>query len=1184
MLKKHEQFSLPKTEEDVLRFWKQNAVFEKSLKARLKEKKKEFVFYEGPPTANGKPGLHHIFARAFKDIILRYKTMRGFYVPRKGGWDTHGLPVEIEVEKELGLKSKKEIEEYGIAEFNAKCKESVWKYKDEWERLTERIGFWIDMKHPYITYENSYMESIWWILKEAWKKKLLYKGHKVVPWCPRCGTALSSHELALGYKEITDASVYIKFKLKKGQKINNFTTDSKTYILSWTTTPWTLPGNVALAVGKDIQYRIIKHKESGEIYIIAIELIKKVLRLDDFEDIADVVGNDLVVKEYEPLFNVKRLCTDASYKIYSADFVTTTDGTGVVHTAVMYGEDDYNLGKEVGLPQFHTVDERGKFTDDVEGFTGMYVKSKETEEKILVYLKAKNYLLKIEPYTHEYPFCWRCSSALLYYARDSWFIAMSDLRKELIAANQNVKWIPEHIKDGRFGEWLREVKDWAISRSRYWGTPLPIWECDLCGEIHVCGGVEELSKTQKPSKNTYIIVRHGEAENNVRKIHSSWPEKKEHHLTLKGRAQVKRISLRIKKHNPDYIFSSDLTRGKETSAIIAEKLGISNVHFDSRLREISVGEFNGMDIDKYRSFFGSEIEKFTKPIPGGESLTDVRARVFSFIQEIEKKYSNAVIVVVTHGDTGWMFESALHGWTAEDSIRERESARGDFLKNADMHIASIRAIPRDKSGLYDLHKPFIDDIIFSCVACGNGTMKRVPEVLDVWFDSGAMPFAQEHFPFDEKGELVARIQSRGKRKIPKNFPADYITEGIDQTRGWFYTLLAISVLLGNKEAYRNVISLGLVVDKNGQKMSKSKGNTVSPWDMLQKYGADTVRWYFYTINSPGEPKKFDEMDLSKTLRQFIFLIYNSFIFFDTYADHNVPIYKKPISSNILDRWILGRLSEMIISVTKDFEVYEIGSAGRTIENFVGDLSRWYIRRSRRRLQKPDDIKDYRAASHTLGYALLEISRIIAPFTPFFSEALYQSLRGNGKGFSLSVHLTEWPCVDKKFINTKILSGMEVVRSVASDALAKRSELGIKVRQPLNMLRIKDTTLMGQKQLLEILKDEVNIKNISFDGAIGEAIILDTNITYELKNEGIVREFVRMVQGLRQDAKLKAKEEINLFIKVTSDIQKVLSLYDLLIKKEVNAKNIFHKKETKILVELETRIDGGDIWVGLKKNS
>jgi isoleucyl-tRNA synthetase len=1165
MLQNLEKFSLPEIEEKVLKFWKTDQIFEKSLEKNAK--KKEFVFFEGPPTANGRPGIHHILARIFKDIVLRYKTMSGFYVPRKGGWDTHGLPVELEVEKQLGLKTKKDIEKFGIAEFNRKCRESVWKYKDEWERMTERIGFWLDMKNPYVTYENSYIETLWWIIAEIAKKKLLYKGHKVVPWCSRCGTTLSSHEIALGYKEVEENSVYLKFKLKPGQKIGNyFKTDDKTFILSWTTTPWTLPGNVALAVGKDIDYSIVKNND--DFLIAATHLLVKIFPFQGETGLQGegFIGRDLVGLEYEPLFDIKPLKTETAYKIYPAKFVTTTDGTGVVHTAVMYGEDDYNLGKEVGLPQFHTVDEQGNFTKDVPELGGLYVKDKATEKKVIDHLKKNNNLLREELYVHEYPFCWRCGTPLLYYARDSWFVGMSKLRGELLKGNEEINWIPESIKEGRFGEWLREVKDWAFSRERYWGTPLPVWQCDKCDELHVVGGVEELEKFQQKTGNRYVIIRHGQAVNNLIHRANSWPEKVKYDLTLLGHIQVEKLAKELqKKYKVDHIYASDFTRTKETEEIIGKLFEGEKVHFDARLREVDVGLFNTRPVNTYNEFYASMIEKFYKRPPEGESLTDIRTRVADFLKELEGKHEGKTIFIITHEYPAWMLEQVMRGWSDGEAVAEKDKRGEDFIRNAQALEVPFRQVPRDETGLMDLHRPYIDGIVFPCKKC-DGEMKRVPEVADVWFDSGSMPFAQHHYPFGKK----------------LDFPADYISEAMDQTRGWFYTLLAVATLLGKGVPFKNVISLGLILDKNGQKMSKSKGNVVDPWQMIEKYGVDTIRWYFFTVNPPGEPKKFDEADLGKTLRQFVLLAYNSFVFFNTYGERKSDVADyKPGRDNVLDRWITTRLDETIVSVTGSLDEYDIGSAAKKIEEFVGDLSRWYIRRSRRRFQKAEDRRDYENASQTLGYILSVLARLLAPFMPFFAEAMHKSLVHHEHA---SVHLEDWPKAKETAVDRKLIENMAEVRRLASVALAKRAEKGIKVRQPLNELTIKTDGL--EKGLLDILKDEVNVKKVTVDrklkSADGSELELDTNITGELREEGWLREFVRMIQDMRQDAKLQPKDAVTIFAELPAELREVVKKYEATLKKEVNAVEIDYKRADKFDVEIDSKLDEWKVWVALRK--
>ena len=1256
-----EEFSLPKTEEKVLAWWRADNTFQKSVALRQAQGKKHFVFFEGPPTANGQPGIHHVLARVFKDVVLRYKTMRGFHVPRKGGWDTHGLPVEIEVEKELGLKTKKDVERYGIAAFNAKCKESVWKYKDEWERLTERIGFWLDLKNPYITYGNSYMESLWGIFKEVWGKKLFYQGHKVVPWCTRCGTGLSSHEVAQGYREVTENSVYLKFKLKPGQKIairqaqggGGFTTDGKTYILSWTTTPWTLPGNAALAVGKDIEYNVIDQKgvDGKEKWIIAGARRGAVLR--DVGEAAVAIINPSALKgkgfvglEYEPLFDVRPLQSKTSRKVYAADFVTTTDGTGVVHIAPMYGEDDYQLGKRENLPQHHTVDEQGKFTADVQGFAGLYVKAKETEKKILSYLQTTNHLLQTTPYTHDYPFCWRCDTPLLYYARDSWFIAMSKLRGELLKENERINWIPEHLREGRFGEWLREVKDWAISRERYWGTPLPIWRCAKCGHTHAVGSVEELEKLQGKRTNRYLLMRHGQAESNITNVVSHWPERVKYYLTLGGRVQIEKLLRQWRYGKVDYIFTSDMTRTKETEQMLAETFRGERVVLDPRLREIDTGAFEGKDLAEYHANFASDLEKFTKRLPGVETLTDVRKRVYGFIHEIEAKHKGKTIVVVSHDYPLWMLESAMRGWTDEEAVAAKHTRGGDFYRNGEVREIPFRRVPRDETGRMDLHRPYIDEITFPCGECG-GEMRRIPEVADVWFDSGAMPFAQyadsRGLKTDKRGLKISVNQftpldklsnGAGQRKLASGYPADFISEGVDQTRGWFYTLLAIGVLMGKGTPYRNVISLGLVLDKNGQKMSKSKGNVVDPWAMVEKYGADAVRWYCYTVNPPGEPKKFDENELAKVLRQFVLMIYNSLVFYRTYAVENLKLKTQNLkhenknyalkSEHILDKWILARLGEVTASATAMMDAYDIGGAARAIEDFAGDLSRWYIRRSRERFQSAHRSfseggsavakgsgeqavrEDHENATRTLRFVLLELSKLLAPFMPFFAEALYQSLKADSYKLKASVHLEDWPKMNSQPTthNSQLLKDMVEIRRLASLALAEREKAGIRVRQPVAELKLKtpafaclpaealaqaglrmgrqNSKLKTETELLDILKDEVNVKEIVFDENIKNEVELDTTLTHELLDEGWLRDLTRAVQGLRQDAGCEPKDAIHLYAEVPPELRHVIEKNAEQFKCAVNAKFVEYKKTGHFGAELETKIGEWPVWLALKK--
>lgn len=1166
MLKKLKSFNAPEIEEKVLEFWDKKKIFKKTLKPK-KNNKGNFYFWEGPPYANGRPGIHHILSRVFKDVFLRYKTMQGYVVPRKAGWDTHGLPIEIEAEKSLGIKSKKDIEKMGIDKFNIKAKEAIFKYKNEWERLTNRIGYWLDLKNAYMTYMPDFVESLWWVFSEINKRGNLKEFYKVVPYCPRCQTALSSHELGQPgvYQEVKDPSVFIKFPIK-GRK--------KEYILVWTTTPWTLPANVAIAFDKNVKYK--KYKINGE-FLWAYNIPNELLEGKGVEVIEEKKGKEFDGIWYEPLF---KLGGDVKlpikiYEMHSADFISIEEGTGFVHIAPSFGEDDFNLifkdgiSEEYKIPE--TVDEEGKMKKGVIG-EGLFVK--DADKVILEDLKNRNLLFSFKMEKHEYPHCWRCGSPLLYFAQKSWFFEMSKLRDELVKTNEKVNWIPEYIKYGRFGEWISQVRDWAVSRNRYWGTPLPIWKCEDCEEIYVAGSLGDLNK-HRLHNNEYFIMRHGEADANVGGWIASGNEKnkkKISHLTNKGIREIEELAKRLSTKKIDIIFTSPHERTKKSAEIIAEKIG-TRVVVDKNLKEIEVGKFNWRPIGEYKKEYPNTEYRFNHAPKGGETLMELKERIYGFIRKIDRKYNGKRILIVSHGDVLWMLEAALRHMDIKSVDKIKYIKTGEFRK------IKLDNYPTDKYGNLDIHRPYIDSIKLKCENC-DGKMERVPDVADVWFDSGSMPYASIYFPFDKKS-----INKKAESGVlPRGFPADFIAEGIDQTRGWFYTLMAISVLLGFGVPYHNVISLGLVLDKHGKKMSKSKGNVVDPWSVISRIGADAIRWYFYTITSPAEPKNFDVDEVIKTFRRFMLMLYNSYSFLNLYGKKNISINKEPKSDDILDKWILAVLKNRSRKITKAMDGYDVMKACQNIEALTDDLSRWYIRRSRRRFQKPKNVKELEICSSVLAYVLLSISKIIAPFIPFFAEALYQSLKEDYKFKSEeSVHLDKWVYVDGK-LNKKLIEKMTLIRDIASKALAQRSDEGIKVRQPLSSLRIKKIQgIPLSKNLLNILKEELNVKRIELDDKIKEDFILDTKITKELKVEGRVRELTRMVQGLRQDAGYMPHDRINVWIESDSQIYSAINNNKKKFMSDIGAtKLVLNERIDKFDAEAEITIDGMKVWASIKK--
>ena len=1135
----------PRSEEEILSFWKENKIFEKSLENR--KKAKTFVFYEGPPYANGLPGIHHVESRSFKDIVLRYKTMRGFFAPRRAGWDTHGLPTEMAVEKILGISSKREIEEkIGVERFVEEAKKNIFTYIDAWEKLTERMGYWIDFKNAYVTMANDYIESLWTIVSKISERKLLYEDYKVLPWCSRCGTSLSSHELAQGYKKVKEESAYIKFKVLG---------EPNTYFLVWTTTPWTLPGNVALAINPKVKYLKIQqivgenqHDISGFFLIISKDIFEReskkgelyIFKGRGYKIIEEIHGGELIGRVYEPLYE-----TEAPYKVVGADFVSTEDGSGIVHIAPAFGAEDLEAGRKNALPTLVTVNEEGKMLAPGKAWDGVFIKK--ADPMIIEDLKARGLLFKTEPYEHDYPFCWRCGTPLMYYAKSSWFFKTTAVKEKMLEENSKIDWHPEYLRDGRFGEWLKENVDWGISRERYWGAPLPVWKCnppaDGCKAVKIVGSLDELDK-EDPNPTKIIFMRHGITLKNVQDvIHLNTQEESEKvPLTEEGRKKVEEAAEKLKKEEIDIIISSPFRRARETAEIVSKVTG-AKVVINEDVYDIKTGgDLIGKPEAELRRMFPNFVMRFTETPEGWESWRNVRARIVKVLMEIRNEYRGKNIVMVSHGDPLWLAMAALEG------LKEENYDKIVYLKPGEFRKARLHNWPYNKEGELDLHKPYIDSIKLKC-DCG-GEMTRVKEVIDVWFDSGSMPFASR----------------------PEFYPADYITEGIDQTRGWFYTLLAVSALLGFKSSYKRVLSLGLVLDEKGNKMSKSKGNVVDPKMLIEKYGADAVRWYFYTINQPWDDKLFREKDIADAGRRFFTILWNSFVYWRTYG--KISNSKFLISKNklVINKWLLAKWNSVLAGLTEDLEKYDIVSAARKLENFVTeDLSRWYIRRIRGYM-KDEGSAEAKESSGALGFILGEVSKSLAPFAPFISEDVYRQTGGK----EASVHLEDWPAFAKASAGTaQLLKEMEMVREIVSKGLEARQKAGIKIRQPLAKLQITNPKL--QKELLELAKGEVNIKEITF----GKEFELDTEISQELREEGLVREFIRQVQDFRKELNLKPQDKVVLSIEGPTEIEELLKKHLATLKKEISISDVIFSTHG-VLSKKTMKVDEKEILVGIQK--
>ena len=1018
------KIKFPEMEREILEFWKENKIFEKSVENR--KNAKPYSFYDGPPFATGTPHYGHIVASVMKDVVPRFWTMKGFYIERKWGWDCHGLPIENIAEKELGIKHKKEIEEMGVEKFNEFCRSKVLGYAEEWKKVIGRLGRWADMENSYKTMDLSFMESVWWVFKQLWDKGLIYEGYRSMLICPRCETTLSQSEVAEGYKDVKDLSATAKFELAD---------ESGTFILAWTTTPWTLIGNVALAVGENITYA--KIKLGNENYYIAkdraIEIAKKG-GFDTFDgtEIALIKGKDLIGKSYKPLFDYyidKGIKNEENgWKIYGADFVTTEEGTGVVHIAPAFGEDDLELGKKHNLPFVQHVNFDGTIKEEAKDFAGLNVKPMDdvqsTDVEIIKYLAKKNLLFFKEKYEHSYPHCWRCETPLINYATSSWFVRVEKIKEKMLECAKNINWTPKHLKDGRFGNWLEGARDWSISRQRYWASVMPIWKCE-CGEMKVFGSVKELE--QDANLGSFYIMRHGEARNNVDRI-LSCKINDGMSLSEKGKEDVKKVTRNLKDKKIDLIISSDLDRTKQTAEMISKELGVKII-FDERIRETDAGDFDGKNIDDVPDFKEKWDRGINTRFPNGDDWFSLGNRAEDFYRFIFGNYRNKNILVVSHGDFLTAIEAKISGNDYMKEIKEIHENR--YIGKSEHRELKYK--------LTDIHKHIVDKITFKCEKCG-GMIKRVPDVLDTWFDSGSMPYAQMHYPFENK------------EKFEKGFPAEFIAEGVDQTRCWFYYLHVISSAIKEGEAFENVVANGIVLAEDGKKMAKRLKNYPDPMEMFEKHGADSVR--FYLLGSPvmaAENLNFSEREVSEVVRGMMRMLWNSYSFFVLYANidkFEMPKNYEPKPKNLLDKWIVSELNMLMKDVNESMENYELNKAVRYFPKFIDNLSNWYIRRSRKRFWKSENDGDKNEAYQTLYYVLIELSKLMAPFTPFIAEEIYKNLTGEE-----SVHLVDFPKADESLIDDKLNKEMNIARNIISEGLQLRAKAGIKVRQPLKELQV-----------------------------------------------------------------------------------------------------------------------------------
>ena len=1158
MKKDFEGVSLPETEHKVLSFWKENKVFEKSMSKD--SPKGEFVFYDGPPFATGLPHTGSLLSSIIKDVVPRYKTMRGYRVRRRWGWDCHGLPIESLVEKQLNLKTKKDILSVGIDTFNETARSMVLQYVDDWEKYVDRVGRWVDFKDSYKTMDNTYIESVWWALKNLHEKELLYEGRKVLMYCPHCETPLAKAEIAMDntYKDVTEEAVTIKFKVKNPAAHN---LPDNTYILAWTTTPWTLPGNVALAVGENIDYVSVSAPDKSTL-ILAKDRVSA-LGIDGFIN-ETVKGKDLIGIEYEPLYEVPLVTAHQGkkYVVLSADFVSTEEGTGIVHTAVMYGEDDFALGQKEGLPMVQLLDASGHFNEQApELVRGKYIK--EAEKDIKKDLESRSLMFEKKNNTHSYPHCYRCGTPLIYNAVSSWFVNIQKIKARMLEENEKVNWIPDHLKHGRFQHIIENAPDWTISRNRFWASPLPIWKEKGGDRVMLIGSLQEMNEKAKKSGNRYFFMRHGEAESNFLKIQSTNPDTP-HHLTDKGKEEVRKSLEVLKGTKFDYIFTSPFIRSKETGALAAEAFGVEsgNVSVDDRLFEFRTGIYDGRPSVEYQNAFPDVLESFEKGPESGETLNEVRRRMGSFVEDLEKKYSGKTILIVSHGHPLWMVLADVRGLTKEEAM---VMAEDEYFHTGEIREAEWKHIPRNARFELDLHRPYADGIIL--LGEDGKEYERIPEVVDCWVESSAMPFAEYHYPFENEEEFKKRA------------PGDFIAEYIAQTRTWFYYMHAMSVGLFDRLAFRNVISTGTILAADSSKMSKSKGNYTDPLELMEKIGADPLRFHLMSsVVMQAEDLAFKDEDVKDTSNRVINMLRNCLKFYELYkADFNGTT-KGSESRHPMDVWIMARINQTIEEVTNNFDAFNLPVVSRSLKSLIDDYSTWYVRRSRERVKGGAEV-DKQFALSVQKEALLTIAKLIAPIMPFIAEAVYSGADGELE----SVHLENWP--EATAYNQSAITDMAAIRELASKALMLRERAGVKVRQPLASITIKpgELKLQEKTELLEMLKDEANVKQVIFNESISEDAELDLNLTPELKAEGMARDLTRLAQDLRKKAGLRPQDTVELYIEAHQDFVDAITPQLLSFGKEVGANKVEFSKEASSADQSVGKIGDYEVKITLKKS-